>query len=122
MKQSPVDGLPQLLPESVELVSSDGVSFFVSRDLAACSKLLSALLTKSLGAGAEGETIETCLQEALTQKIHLTNISSEYLEVVVEYMEYRLKWNGTAEKNVPEFVFPQDMAVDLLLIADFLQI
>lgn len=109
--------------EKVELISSDGISFIITKKCAFYSKLFENLLSEPLSTGKEIETRkEFFFIETIQQKITLTNISSEYLDVIIKYMKYKRKWQESSEKDIPEFIFPSEMSVDLLLIADFLQI
>ena len=44
----------------------------------------------------------------------------EVFSVVVDYLEYKLKYTGSI-KEVPEFEIAEEMAYDLILTACFLQ-
>lgn len=92
---------------SVTLISSDGFQFIVSRDAALISGTLKGMLN-----------VDSAFQEAETNRIKLHELDSRLLEKVVEYLYYNLKYQN--EVDVPEFDIPTEMALELLVAADFL--
>lgn len=91
--------------EYCTLVSSDNHKFTISHDAAKISGTLASLL----GSG---------FSEATTGIIRLESIEGVILEKVVEYLYYHLRYRD--EKEIPDFEFGAEFALNLLVAADFL--
>ncbi|ANB15368.1 elongin C [Sugiyamaella lignohabitans] len=92
--------------EFVTLISSDGFRFVLPRKAAMISGTLNGMLSAS------------AFTEAQYGRVHLGNISGELLEKICEYLCFNLKYKDRA--NVPEFEIAPEMALELLVAADFL--
>ncbi|GME94862.1 hypothetical protein B5S28_g104 [[Candida] boidinii] len=91
----------------ITLVSNDGFSYVVTKDAANVSGTLKGMLS-------------TPFQESETNKIVLHELDSILLEKVIEYLYYNLKYSN--QVDVPEFDIPTEMALELLVAADFLDV
>lgn len=91
--------------EYCTLISSDGFQFTILRDAACVSGTLRSLL---------GSTFS----ESATGIVRLESIEGVLLEKVCEYFYYHLKYRDA--KEVPEFQFGPELALNLLVAADFL--
>ncbi len=91
----------------VTLISSDGYTFQITREAAMVSGTLKGMLN-------------TSFQESSTSTIKLHELDSQLLEKVVEYLYYNLKYKDNV--NIPEFDIPTEMALELLVAADFLDV
>jgi hypothetical protein len=92
---------------SVVLVSSDGVEFPVNEEEANCSKMIRKML--------ENENFI----EGKSRRVQLPTIPSNILEVIVKYMKYKVKYEGSNE-NVPEFDFDPKVIFEVLRAANYL--
>jgi transcription elongation factor B subunit 1 len=90
----------------VTLVSSDGQKFTISRKKALLSGTLKAMLTGSGPVDHSGE-------------VELKEITGPILAKVVEYFEFRLKYENTHDE-IPEFPIKAEEALDLLMAANYL--
>jgi transcription elongation factor B subunit 1 len=93
----------------VKLISSDGHVFVVSKDAARVSGTLSNMLGDSF-----------TFAEANSKIIKLHDMDGPVLEKVVEYLYYNAKYKDSVD--VPEFAVPTEMALELLVAADFLHV
>lgn len=96
-------------PQYVTLVAADKHKFVVDRRAAMVSGLIRTMLTSSEGAFTE--------QQSGT--IELPDISSAVLERVVDYMLYKLKYNNS-RVPIPEFALPPEIALEVLVAANYL--
>jgi transcription elongation factor B subunit 1 len=94
------------VPEFVTLISSDGYSYVISREAAMVSGTLSGMLGSS------------SFEEARSGKVRLVNMNGVLLEKICEYLCYNLKYRN--KSDVPDFDVPPEMALELLVAADFL--
>eukprot|EP00917_Polyrhabdina_sp_WS-2016_P001849 GHVP01003832.1.p1 GENE.GHVP01003832.1~~GHVP01003832.1.p1 ORF type:complete len:109 (-),score=13.34 GHVP01003832.1:541-867(-) len=108
--------MPEEVP-IITLISSDNISYSVKREHVMHSKFLASLIESSNSFG-----IRSMFNEANTNTIRLTNVCSDYMPIILSYMEYKTKWENSDEEIVPEFEFPDHMAVDILMISDFLML
>ncbi|WPK26208.1 hypothetical protein PUMCH_003556 [Australozyma saopauloensis] len=91
----------------VTLISSDNHRFVVLKDVALISPVL-----RNSEEFREGETGQIIL-----------DIDAEILEVVVEYLHYSHKYKDQVDASVvPEFKIPTQLALELLVKADFLDL
>lgn len=108
----------------VTLVSSDGFFFVISREAALVSRTLRGML----GAGSTqfASSIALVLTnshvggfvESTSNRVKLPNISGVLLEKVCEYLYFNVKYKD--KTGVPQFEIPPEMALELLVVADFL--
>ncbi|KAK7207269.1 BTB/POZ protein [Myxozyma melibiosi] len=92
----------------VLLVSSDGYKFSISRKAAMVSGTLQRMFE---GAGLESQS----------NRVILKDINGVLLEKVCEYLCYNLKHQNNPG-NIPEFEIPPEMALELLVASDFLDV
>ncbi|GJQ14904.1 hypothetical protein GpartN1_g6695.t1 [Galdieria partita] len=90
----------------VLLKSSDGFEFYIAEECAKVSKFLKT-------------TLESGFSEAKTGQLNLNEIPGHLLEKVCEYFYYHIMYEQT-EGNLAPFEFPPEMAVELLMVANFL--
>jgi transcription elongation factor B subunit 1 len=91
----------------ITLVSGDGFRFCISKEAASISGTLKNMLS---------ETFE----EGTTRTVQLPDIDGAVMEKVVEYLYYNAKYRDSVD--VPEFSVPTEMALELLVAADFLHV
>lgn len=96
--------------KTVTLISREKDEFPISREAALVSPTLRIML--------EGPFKEK------EDHIELSSIDSAVLKKVVEYLEYNLEYKGVdkEQEEVPEFEIPTEMALELLLAADYLNV
>lgn len=92
----------------VKLISADGHEFVVKRDQALVSGTIKAMLSGP-GQFAENETNEVNFRE----------IPSHVLEKVCMYFAYKLIYTNSS-MEVPEFPISPEIALELLMAANFL--
>ncbi|CAJ0954231.1 unnamed protein product, partial [Mesorhabditis belari] len=97
-------------PEStyVKLVSSDGHEFYIKREHALISGTIKAMLS---GPGA--------FQENEANEVNFREIPSHVLLKVCHYFAYKAKYTNSAAE-IPEFNIEPDVALELLMAANFL--
>ncbi|SCU88248.1 LAFA_0E11562g1_1 [Lachancea sp. 'fantastica'] len=94
----------------VTLVSKNNVEVTISREAASVSPVLRSMLSSPF-------------IEQQENKIELKDIDSNVLQKVVEYLEYHQKYITVSEnEDIPEFEVPTEMSLELLLVADYLNI
>lgn len=91
----------------VTLVSSDGFTYTVSKDAASISGTLRNMISDTF-------------EEGTTNTIRLHDIDAPVLDKVVEYLYYNEKYKDCVD--VPDFHVPTEMALELLVAADFLHV
>lgn len=91
----------------ITLVSKDNFEFVISREAAAVSGTLRNMLSSSF-------------KETSERKIKLQDMNGRLLNKVVEYMYYNLKYKDAVD--VPEFVIPTEMLLEVLVASDFLDL
>lgn len=96
--------------KTVTLISREKDEFPISREAALVSPTLRIMLE---GPFKENE-----------DHIELSSIDSAVLKKVVEYLEYNLEHKEVdrEQEQVPEFEIPTEMALELLLAADYLNV
>ncbi|KAK9463139.1 BTB/POZ protein [Lipomyces oligophaga] len=94
--------------EYVLLVSSDGYEFSILRSAAMISGTLRGMLSESSN-----------FVEARQNRVELHGISGVLLEKVCEYLYYNLKHQNNPG-TFPSFDVPPEMALELLVTADYL--
>jgi len=92
--------------ETVKLISSEGHEFIVDRKAAMVSGTIKSML---FGGFTEQELGE----------INFREISTPILEKVIQYFYYKLKYTNSAV-DIPEFPLEPEIALELLMAANFL--
>uniref|UniRef100_A0A914HA78 Elongin-C n=1 Tax=Globodera rostochiensis TaxID=31243 RepID=A0A914HA78_GLORO len=92
----------------VKLVSSDGHEFVIHKEHALISKTIRAMLSGP-GQYAENETNE----------VHFREIPSHVLQKVCHYFAYKARYTNSATE-IPEFYVAPEVALELLMAANFL--
>ncbi|GAB4823301.1 hypothetical protein N2152v2_010347 [Parachlorella kessleri] len=95
--------------KTVKLISSEGFEFIVDYDAACVSNTVKNMLSSQGG-----------FTEAETSEIRFPEISTPVLEKVCQYFYYKLRYQNTASKNIPEFKVNPEMALELLMAANYL--
>merc|ERR1711934_627936 len=92
----------------VKLISSDGQEFIVKREDALTSGTIKAMLSGP-GQFSENETNEVNFRE----------IPSHVLQKVCMYFTYKVRFTNSSTE-IPEFPIPPEIALELLMAANFL--
>jgi len=92
----------------VKLISSDGHEFIVKREDALTSGTIKAMLSGP-GQFSENETNEVNFRE----------IPSHVLQKVCMYFTYKVRYTNSSTE-IPEFPIPPEIALELLMAANFL--
>lgn len=95
------------MSEYITLVSSDGFEFVISKSAAMVSGTLKNMLSSTF-------------RETEERKIRLQEMDARLLNKVVEYLYYNIKYKDSVD--VPEFDIPTEMALELLVASDFLDV
>eukprot|EP01089_Gocevia_fonbrunei_P014539 TRINITY_DN399_c0_g1_i1.p1 TRINITY_DN399_c0_g1~~TRINITY_DN399_c0_g1_i1.p1 ORF type:complete len:104 (-),score=23.77 TRINITY_DN399_c0_g1_i1:118-429(-) len=94
--------------ETVKLISAEGHEFIVDRKAAMVSGTIKSMLS---GPGA--------FEEQAAGEINFREISTPILEKTAQYFYYKLRFtNSTTE--IPEFAIEPEIALELLMAANFL--
>ncbi|CAE7188655.1 ATAD3 [Symbiodinium pilosum] len=93
----------------LRLVSADGHEFFLDRRIAYECDTFKKMVEK------EG------FKEGQTNEIHLPTITGKLLEKVIEYLYFKYKYTD-AKVPIPEFPIDDDVVLDLLLVANYLNL
>ncbi|GMG18871.1 unnamed protein product [Ambrosiozyma monospora] len=91
----------------VTLISKDGFQFQLPKEVALVSGTLKSMLS-------------TSFKESATNRIILHDMEAVLIEKVVEYCFYNWKYEG--QVDVPDFDVPTEMALELLVVSDFLEV
>ncbi|AOW00218.1 BTB/POZ protein [Yarrowia lipolytica] len=94
----------------VGLISSDGHEFWITKEAACVSKVLKPMVQ------GDGH-----FRETLDNKIPLQDIPHDVAEKLCEYLYYSLKYKDQVS-DIPEFEIPPEMALELLVAADYLDV
>ena len=94
----------------VKLISSDGHEFIIKREHVLYSGTIKAMLSGP-GQFAENET----------NVIHFREIPSNVLQRVCMYITYKARYTNVTDV-VPEFPIPPEIAIELLMAANFLDV
>ncbi|MFH4976254.1 hypothetical protein AB6A40_002963 [Gnathostoma spinigerum] len=92
----------------VKLISSDGHEFIIKKELALTSGTIRAMLSGP-GTYAENESNEVTFRE----------IPSHVLQKVCQYFAYKVRYTNSATE-IPEFSIAPEVALELLMAANFL--
>mmetsp|Transcript_24582 Transcript_24582/g.49826 ORF Transcript_24582/g.49826 Transcript_24582/m.49826 type:complete len:101 (-) Transcript_24582:412-714(-) len=91
----------------VTLISAEGFEFVIERRCALMSGTIKAMLTGPAH-----------FSESKENTVTFPEISTRILEKVVEYFHYKVRWSHSSE--VPEFKIEPEIALELLMAANFL--
>ncbi|KAF3908066.1 Elongin-C [Orbilia brochopaga] len=94
---------------SLTLISNDGFQFVLPKKVAFTSKTIRNMFNKKSG-----------YIEAKENRVRFDEMSANILEKVCEYFCYKDKYAGR-KGDVPDFVIPPEMALELMTMADFLE-
>eukprot|EP00978_Attheya_sp_CCMP212_P004142 scaffold9005_cov53-Attheya_sp.AAC.5 len=93
--------------EFVKLISAEGSEVFVDREIAvAGSETMRAML-------------EGGFKESEDNTIRFPDISTNILEKVVQYLQYKAK-HSNSNARIPEFLIEPEIALELLVAANYL--
>jgi len=95
--------------ESLTLISNDGFQFVLPKKSAFASKTIRNMFNKNSG-----------YIESTENRVKFEEISAVILEKLCEYWCYREKYSSS-KGDVPEFIIPPEMALELMTVADFLE-
>ena len=90
----------------VKLVSADGKEFLLEREAAMVSGTIRSMLSSGFREGRDGVIV-------------FEEFSAPVLEKVCEYLRYYVKYSGSTAP-IPEFVIEPEIALDLLMAANYL--
>lgn len=93
----------------VKLVSSDGHEFIIKREYALVSQTINNMLS---GPGP-------CSENEINE-VRLRDIPSYILQKVCQYFAYKSRYS-ISSMDIPEFPFPIESALDILMAANFLK-
>ncbi|ORX57819.1 POZ domain-containing protein [Piromyces finnis] len=93
---------------TVKLISSDGFEFIIDRKCAMISGTIKSMLS------SPGNFVEKRQNE-----IPFGEIRGEILEKVCEYFYYKAKYSNS--EDVPEFHIDDNIATELLTVAEYLE-
>ena len=94
----------------VALVSADGFDFVVDYEAACVSRMIRNLMTSGGG-----------FSELESNTITFPEISGKCLERVCQYFYYKLRHAHSKDK-LPQFPLPPEMALELLMAANYLDV
>ena len=92
-------------PAEITLVSNGGEEFLVAREVALMSGTIAMMLA--------GDFAES------RGRVTFAEISSTIMAKVVDYLKYKHRWNGS-QVPIPEFAVEPEIALELLMAAEFL--
>eukprot|EP01102_Stenamoeba_stenopodia_P017040 TRINITY_DN604_c0_g1_i1.p1 TRINITY_DN604_c0_g1~~TRINITY_DN604_c0_g1_i1.p1 ORF type:complete len:106 (+),score=23.50 TRINITY_DN604_c0_g1_i1:111-428(+) len=95
-------------PQTVKLISADGHEFIIDRKAAMVSGTIKSMLS------GPGTFTENTLGE-----INFREISTPVLEKVIQYFYYKLRY-AISSSDTPEFPIEPEIALELLMAANFL--
>mmetsp|Transcript_59286 Transcript_59286/g.163977 ORF Transcript_59286/g.163977 Transcript_59286/m.163977 type:complete len:114 (-) Transcript_59286:205-546(-) len=93
----------------IKLVSADGHHFFLDRRIAYECDTFRKMVEQDTS------------REGQTKEIHLPKITGKLLEKVIEYLYYKYKYTDS-KVAIPEFPIDDDVVLDLLLVANDLNL
>merc|ERR1712205_34895 len=95
-------------PAVVKLISSEGHEFIIEKDAAMVSGTIKNMLS------APGMFVES------SGEIRFPEMNAQVLEKVCQYFHYKLKFTNSTQPQIPEFVIEPDVALELLMAANYL--
>eukprot|EP00697_Spironema_sp_BW2_P006736 gnl/Spiro4/20848_TR10150_c0_g1_i1.p1 gnl/Spiro4/20848_TR10150_c0_g1~~gnl/Spiro4/20848_TR10150_c0_g1_i1.p1 ORF type:complete len:117 (+),score=40.85 gnl/Spiro4/20848_TR10150_c0_g1_i1:40-351(+) len=94
-------------PDQVKLISNTGTEFLIDRKAAMLSGTIKSMLSSS------------GFVESVSNEITFPEISTQILDKVCQYLQYKLKYNDSTT-TPPEFEIEPEIALELLMAANFL--
>ena len=98
-----------LPPGKVKLISGDDRVFIVDEEAARVSTTIRGMLD------SEGD-----FQETKSRTVHLRDISARALEKCCQYFYYKLRYSNVPSKSIPQFDVPPELALELLMASNYL--
>merc|ERR1712057_9166 len=95
-------------PAVVKLISKEGHEFIIDREAAMVSGTIKNMLS------SPGVFVES------SGKIEFPTIRAPILEKVCQYFHYKLKYTNSSQPQVPEFMIEKEVALELLMAANYL--
>merc|ERR1711871_556841 len=95
-------------PAVVKLISAEGFEYVIERDAAMVSGTIKNMLS------SPGMFVES------SGEINFPEISGVVLEKVCQYFHYKLKFTNSAQAQIPEFLIEPEVALELLMAANYL--
>lgn len=96
--------------DMVKLISAEGFEFVIDRDAAMVSNTLKNMLNSTGG-----------FQETESSEVSFPEISTPILEKLCQYFYYRLHYSKPEnQKSIPEFKIEPEIALELLMAANYL--
>ncbi|KAI8475049.1 MAG: BTB/POZ protein [Monoraphidium minutum] len=95
--------------DTVKLVSAEGFEFVIDYKAACVSNTIRNMLS------SQGSFTETELGT-----INFPEISTPILERICQYFYYKLRYQNATTRNIPEFKVAPEVALELLMAANFL--
>jgi len=93
----------------VKLMSMEGVTFIVEKKAANVSQYIKQMMS------SDGDFVER--EKGV---IHFKEISTPILEKVCQYFYFKLRYQNTPTKSIPEFEVPPEHALELLKASNYL--
>ncbi|TPX31664.1 hypothetical protein SmJEL517_g05065 [Synchytrium microbalum] len=111
------------MTDTVKLISSDGFEFVIDRKCAMASGTLKNMLSSP---GTLFVTLmvleeERQFTESIQNEIRLRDMKAIIVEKVCKYLYYKVKYSN-ATSDIPPFPMENDLALELLMAADFLDV
>eukprot|EP00271_Cylindrocystis_brebissonii_P014136 TRINITY_DN35386_c0_g1_i1.p1 TRINITY_DN35386_c0_g1~~TRINITY_DN35386_c0_g1_i1.p1 ORF type:complete len:136 (-),score=31.23 TRINITY_DN35386_c0_g1_i1:443-850(-) len=104
------EGAQVQVEDMVKLISAEGFEYVVSREAAMVSNTIRNMLSSAGG-----------FQEADTGEVRFPEITAPILEKLCQYFYYKLRYSQPAnQKNIPEFKIEPEIALELLMAANYL--
>ncbi|KAJ3039319.1 hypothetical protein HDV00_012312 [Rhizophlyctis rosea] len=97
------------LAETVKLISADGFEFVIDRKCAMASGTIKNMLS------SPGQ-----FTESVQNEINFRDIKAVILEKVCKYLYYKVRHTNTSSE-IPDFSIEPEIALELLMAADFLE-
>merc|ERR1711966_175000 len=95
-------------PAVVKLISSEGHEFIIEREAAMVSGTIKNMLS------SPGMFVEA------SGEINFPELHSDVLEKVCQYMHYKLKYTNCTQPQIPDFEIEPEIALNLLMAANYL--
>ncbi|KAI8999301.1 hypothetical protein HDU85_006085 [Gaertneriomyces sp. JEL0708] len=96
------------LSETVKLISADGFEFVIDRKCAMASGTIKNMLS------SPGQ-----FTESVQNTVNFRDIKAVILEKVCKYLYYKVRYTNSTSQ-IPEFAIEPEIALELLMAADFL--
>merc|ERR1711865_1059939 len=95
-------------PATVKLVSKEGHEFIIERNAAMVSGTIKNMLS------SPGMFVES------SGEINFPEINANVLEKVCQYFHYKLQFTNSTQAQIPDFVIEPEIALELLMAANYL--